>query len=141
MNKKNRVVLKTIFSMMLCTFVLLISENSVHAQSLLKTKEQPVHTLISNGTVDENGYVYGTVVIVQTLGAGDPNADVENDGVRLRSAPSTSSTVLELMYAGETVSVDFVTSNKKSDGSWYYVKRLKTGTWGWTKAQYINCWD
>lgn len=34
------------------------------------------------------------------------NADVYGNGVRLRSAPNTSATILELMYDGEYVWID-----------------------------------
>lgn len=67
----------------------------------------------------------------------DGNAHVVGDGVRLRKNPSTSATILELMYRGETVLINYT----QSKGTWFYVKRMKTGTWGWVKKSYIFEWD
>ena len=65
--------------------------------------------------------------------------DVVGDGVRLRSGPSTSSAILELMYFGEEVYVDL--SRSKVDGfftTWYYVQRKDTTkTWGYADVNYI----
>lgn len=67
------------------------------------------------------------------------NASVTEDGVRLRKNPSKSATILELMYRGEPVLINYTKSSGK--GSWFYVKRIKTGTWGWASRQYILEWD
>lgn len=69
----------------------------------------------------------------------DGNASIEGNGVRLRKKPSTSATILELMYLGEPVLVNF--DKSRGHVSWYYIKRMKTGTWGWVKRQYIYPWD
>lgn len=98
-------------------------------------------TLNSESEETEHEYVTGKVMINTSRALGDPNADVYGDGVRLRSGPSTSYSILELMYNGEYVSIDFTTSYRQSNGTWYYVKRIKTGTWGWAKADYIFYWD
>ncbi len=71
----------------------------------------------------------------------DANANIEGDGVRLRSSPSTSGTILELMYDNEDISVDFKTSWSQSNGTWFYVQRISTGTWGWVSRDYIGFWD
>lgn len=68
------------------------------------------------------------------------NASVTGDGVRLRKSPSKSATILELMYKGEPVLINY-TKSSKGKGSWYYVKRIKTGTWGWVDRNYIFEWD
>ena len=57
---------------------------------------------------------------------------VLDDGVRLRSGPSTSATILELMYSGESVAV------LSLGNTWSYVRRIKTGTYGYCKTQYIG---
>ena len=71
-----------------------------------------------------------------------PTADVmmysnQNGSVRLRAKPSTSATVLESMSIHEKVCVD-MTKSKSKNYKWYYLKRVKTGTWGWVKAEYIR---
>ena len=35
------------------------------------------------------------------------------------------------MYNRERVCINYTKSAKESNGKWYYVKRVKTGTWGW----------
>lgn len=69
----------------------------------------------------------------------DGNASVKEDGVRLRKSPSKSATVLELMYRAEPVLINYTKSSGRP--SWFYVKRIKTGTWGWAYRQYILQWD
>lgn len=59
---------------------------------------------------------------------------VNGDGIRLRSQPSLSSTVLETMYKGEVVVIDY----SQSTGSWYKVTRQKTGRSGWVTKTYIT---
>lgn len=84
-----------------------------------------------SGESEDDGLVLGVVQMPMTRGLGD----VMEDGVRLRKGPSTSATILELMYFGEAVYIDITTSASVS--GWYYVQRAKTGTWGWAKADYI----
>jgi hypothetical protein len=79
------------------------------------------------------------VSFVQALSSA--NANIVGDGVRLRTSPSTGGSILELMYNNEEISVDFVTSWSQSNGTWFYVKRMSTGTWGWVSRDYINFWD
>lgn len=85
----------------------------------------------TSGESEDGGLVLGVVQKPMTRGMGD----VMEDGVRLRKGPSTSATILELMYFGETVYIDLTTS--ASVPGWYYLQRSKTGTWGWAKAEYI----
>lgn len=59
---------------------------------------------------------------------------VKDSGVRLRNYPNTSSTVLELMYAPETVSVDTANSTM----TFYRVRRNSTGTIGFVSKDYIT---
>lgn len=64
------------------------------------------------------------------------------DGVRLRKNPSKSASILELMYKGEVVIINYTKSGTASNAyKWLYVKRMKTGTWGWTYHDYIMDWD
>lgn len=79
--------------------------------------------------------VMNTVSIIIANGA------VEGDGVRLRKKPSSSAAVLELMYNGEGVYVDFSESVKKNGVLWYNLRRAKTGTWGYTSSAYIDYYD
>ena len=62
----------------------------------------------------------------------DQNGVVTGDGVRLRSAPNTSGTILEKMYNGELVII------KKESNGCYKIQRIKTGTIGWASKSYIN---
>lgn len=66
----------------------------------------------------------------------NPNGQVTGDGVRLRSTPSTSGTILEKMYYGEYVWIDWNMTGTSHPG-WYFLKRLKTGTNGWASSSYI----
>lgn len=73
-------------------------------------------------------------------GLGTPDGEIIGNGVRMRSGPGTSYTIKELLYYGETVSIDWSTTFNRSDGTWYYVMRVKTGTWGWVKDEYVLPW-
>lgn len=129
--RTKKVNLKVISCFLVCVCLLCVFHVDVHAQTA---------DIQQSDTSEE--YVTARVVIGNTSRAlGDPNADVEGDGVRLRSGPSQDYAVLELMYNGEYVSIDFTTSYKHSNGAWYYVKRIKTGRWGWVKADNIYYWD
>lgn len=65
--------------------------------------------------------------------------DVVGDGVRLRSEPSETATILELMYFGEEVYVDLSNSHVSDYVfDWYYIQRKDTTkTWGYASSQYI----
>lgn len=58
---------------------------------------------------------------------------VEGDGVRLRKKPSSSSTVVALMYSGEFVNI----YPSASTANWYFVERIKTGAYGYANKAYI----
>ena len=87
------------------------------------------------------GDVIGTATInlVQSRAIGE-NGNVKGDGARLRKQPKKSATVLELMYNGEHVCINYTKSANESNGDWYYVKRVKTGTWGWVYHSYLTRW-
>ena len=67
------------------------------------------------------------------------NGEIINNGVRLRKSPSTSATILELMYDGELIWIDW--SAYGSAGlNWHRVQRIKTGTYGWVSKSYVYHW-
>ena len=103
----------------------------VGAAELPKVQQVSQAETSDSGDTDGGDMVSGVVQVPMTRGMGD----VIEDGVRLRKGPSTSATILELMYSGEYVTIDTTTSASVS--GWYYVQRRKTGTWGWAKAEYI----
>ena len=45
------------------------------------------------------------------------------------------------MCDGEDVEIDYNKSWAESNGSWYYVKRIKTGTKGWVDSNYLSQWS
>jgi hypothetical protein len=66
------------------------------------------------------------------------NYDVNGDGVRLRTQPSSSSTVLGLLYRGELVNGD---SGNRQNG-FNYIWSSQHQRWGWVASQYlsvVNC--
>lgn len=83
-----------------------------------------------NLALEESGKSSDIEISTQTSKRGIVNGD----GIRLRSQPSLSSTVLETMYKGEVVEIDYSQSN----GSWYKVTRQKTGRSGWVTKTYIT---
>lgn len=94
------------------------------------------------GVINEEGMVLATISIPpDNVRADSENGEICGNGVRLRTAPSKSATILELMYNGEHVLIDFNTSFRQSNGTWYYIKRIITGTWGWTNRDYVISWD
>ncbi len=69
------------------------------------------------------------------------NGNIIDDGVRLRKAPNKNSAILELLYNGETVVINYTKSFQESNGTWFYLKRVKTGTWGWVNRKYVSEWN
>lgn len=86
-----------------------------------------------NKEVTEQHYVVGYIFPSSTYSF-DEDGLVWADGLRLRTEPNTNSTILELMYFGEEVLINL----DKSTMTFYYVKRVKTGTKGYANAQYIQ---
>ncbi len=83
----------------------------------------------------ENGLV---AVDAKTARVSVNKGYVTGDGVRLRKQPKSTATVLELMSKNEVVVVDYSASSLGcSSGNWMYVKRVKTGTWGWMNSNYL----
>ena len=85
--------------------------------------------------------MYATITIPDGAETRAANGDVVGNGVRLRNAPSTSAAILELMYDGENVLIDFQKTYSVTNNGFFYVQREKTGTWGWVKSSYICPWD
>lgn len=92
-------------------------------QNEIKISEETVLQLLSYDAKLETGLA---VVNHQQKGS------VTGDGVRLRSAPNASGTILEKMYNGELVII------KGESAGWYNVQRIKTGTIGWASTSYIT---
>lgn len=96
---------------------------------------------ISQYDTNGDGLVYATIQtdpIAQSLTYALQNGEVCANGVRLRAGSSSTSTVLELMYNGEAVLIDYGVSD--GGNGWYYLQRLKTGTHGWASTSYIDPW-
>lgn len=86
-----------------------------------------------SGETGEDGLVIGIVQVPMTREAGG----VIRNLVRLHKGPDSTSLILETMSLGETVYVDMDSSAVIPSGQWLYVKRDKTGTWGWVLRDYI----
>ena len=84
--------------------------------------------------------VYENNRSLAVLSTHNANAEVAGNGVRLRNNPNTNSKILELMYSGELVWIDW-SKYGKGGLEWFYVQRLKTGTYGWVSKEYIAQWD
>ena len=94
---------------------------------------------ISQYDTNGDGLVYATIQTSNLASSYvSPNAEVSDNGVRLRNAASSTATILELMYSGETVCINYGVS--AGDNGWYYLQRTKTGTWGWASTRYISTW-
>lgn len=135
MRKQKRIARKICSTALAFTIVLFAYTTNVKAEDIIpnsSTDGQQVSV-----TAEATASVSDEII---SRGLGSPNGEVVGNGVRLRTSPSTSGTVIELLYYGERVSIDLTTSTSKSDGSWYYVMRIKTGTWGWVSADYIMYW-
>lgn len=124
-----RKIVKRVIGLVLALTLLAAEAGLVGAAELPQVEVQQDGTITVEDTGLGDGFVYGIVQPPKTRGT------VIEEGVRLRSGPSTSYPVVELMYYGEKVIIDRTTSAQVS--GWYYVKRLKTGTWGWASSSYI----
>lgn len=124
-----RKITRRVIGLVLALTLLAAEAALVGAAELPQVEVQQDGTITAEDTGLGDGFVYGIVQPSKT------RSMVAEEGVRLRSGPSTSYPVLELMYTGERVIIDRKTSAQVS--GWYYLKRLKTGTWGWANASYI----
>ena len=68
------------------------------------------------------------------------NGTINSDGVRVRSTPGTSGTVLGLLYKGTYVEISDSMGTPYKDGyRWYYVTPLTSGgPSGWVAEPYID---
>lgn len=80
---------------------------------------------------ENQNYVVGYVVTAMEYST---DGTVVADGVNLRKEPNTSSTILEKMYWGEQVLIDLDNSTM----TFYAIKRVKTGTYGYASRDYIQ---
>lgn len=75
---------------------------------------------------------------VNTIKASDDHtigiATIIADGVRIRTAPNTSSAILGLLYSGDTVYI----SLDDSVSGWYHIISSPTGVTGWISNQYAR---
>ncbi len=137
MRRNQKKLLKLFCSMILCaSFIMNMS---------FITEAKGVEDGAEEISYNEEDFAYARIVINEDARSGvygDYNGEVDGDGVRLRSAPSTDSTILELMYNRDLVLVDFRTSRDVDPSNqWLYVRRYKTMTWGWVKEDYIYYYD
>lgn len=91
----------------------------------------PANVKAAETTSEEGGNLVKAEIVPMSL---SQTGAVVGNGVRLRAEPNTSSTVLELMYFGESVMIDL----DKSTLSFYYIRRDSTGTCGYASTQYIQ---
>lgn len=130
--KGNRKSFKRVMCLMVCIIALIANVSGVKAAEVKLNQLNDM----------QSGMVLATICIPEEMLLTDsPNGDIVDNGVRLRKAPNTSSTVLELMYEGEYVYIDYKTSFSGSNGTWFYVTRIKTGTKGWVNRDYVRAWD
>ena len=136
-NKKKETQMKKIisylvFSSFMSLNLILLFSTQIHAA----TKEQKLQLNEVDMQVvsyDENNNRSLAVVRAKH----SANGDVSGNGVNLRAKPSTTSAVLELMYAGEYVWIDWNTYGKYGY-KWYHIQRIKTGTYGYSSVNYIS---
>lgn len=110
-------------------------KNSVdEIKQLQMVKELVAGENYALGIVTEDGLI----VLEGNTARATQKGYIIGDGVRLRKAPKSTATVLELMSKNETVLIDYAASSDGcSSGKWFYVKRVKTGTWGWVHGDYL----
>ena len=132
-------IMRIVLCLCLCVCMFMLCNNSSEAS---ENSNLMGVTDLSCYDTDGDGLVLAYINIPETVSTNmrSGNADVIGDGVRLRNSPTTTATILELMYNGESVYIDYAPSNANGVG-WYRVQRIKTGTWGWVKNIYICPWD
>lgn len=124
-----RKITKRVVGLLLALTLMAAQAALIGAAELPQAQSQQDEIITADTEELGDDYVYGIVQPSKT------RSIVLEEGVRLRSGPSTSYSVLELMYSGEQVLIDRKTSSQVS--GWYYLKRVKTGTWGWASSSYI----
>ena len=127
-------VLKSIMAGALCLGLLCsVGVNAEAAESVNKVVESSGSTEMTMAeiTIPEE-------VVMANVARVASNGEVDGNGVRLREKASATATVLELMYNGESVYVNRSKSVIKGNTLWYYLKRIKTGTWGYADSDFIT---
>ncbi len=124
-------ILKSIMAGALCLGML--CSISVNAEAANKTAESSVseEIVMAEITIPKE-------VVMSNVARVASNGEVDGNGVRLREKASATATVLELMYNGEAVYVNRSKSVTKGNTLWYYLKRIKTGTWGYADSDFIT---
>lgn len=89
-------------------------------------RDATIYTLSTTFTAQYGGSVTGNTF--------SSSGVVNASGVRLRNYPNTSSSVLELMYAPENVSIDLDNSTM----TFYRARRNSTGTIGYVSKDYVS---
>ena len=112
------------------------SDIKVVEQALDEAKNENKEDIIGIGVISIQNDIRETFLSERIY----ENASIVGDGVRLRKKPNQNAEILELMYNNETVCINY-TKSKGIYRNWLYVKRVKTGTWGWVKQIYVYEWD
>lgn len=125
--------LKRLACLLLALVILAAEAVTIGAAELPEVQPVVQAEVADSGETDGGNFVIGTVQMPMTRSSGS----VLRNLVRLRKGPDSTSLILETMDVGEQVFVDTVTSANVPSGQWLYVKRLKTGTWGWVLREHI----
>ncbi len=125
--------LKRLACLLLALGMLAAEAVTIGAAELSEVQPMSQSETSDSGEADGDNYLVGTVQMPLTRSSGD----VIGNQVRLRKGPDSTALTLETMNFGEIVFVDKVTSANVPTGQWLYVKRMKTGTWGWVLREHI----
>lgn len=109
-----------------------VSDDTVSATIVVEENADYEVVLEITEVDEESGGAYGHFSVRYRVDTGYVNAN----GVRLRSQPSLSATILELMYFNDVVYIHNFEYN--SDGSWIHITRESTTTEGYVYAMYID---
>ena len=63
------------------------------------------------------------------------NATINADGVRIRKGPSTSATIVGLLYKGDRVKASY---QAYGDGKWFYYIETESGVKGYVVTSYLT---
>lgn len=123
--------LKNVATVVLCMCLLCFNYVKVDSAVVQKAEETSTEEVVTAKIMVPEEQV------MENIARGILDGEVVGNGVRLRAKASTSATVLELMYNGESVRVNTSGTVNKNGIKWYYVKRVKTGTWGYADSEFI----
>lgn len=111
-----------------------VSDETALATIVVEENADYEVVLVVTGVDEESGDAYGHFSVRSSELLGLVNAN----GVRLRSRPSLSATILELMYYDDVVIIHEFLDN--AEGKWVHVTRDDTTTEGYVYAIYIDQW-